>query len=240
MSRDSVRYLIPIALIVVTALAVLVVTQNSSLPTSGPVEAVDEPGGISTEAVQEYVVITDVDGWQSTSYERAVKTPFAFFEGDWESAELPLSLGPWSGEDLPVDNQMVFILLEPDWVLSRSYYRDEDMIWCNLVGSRQSKSFHPPEICYSSIGWDVSHEGVKSIPLRSTEIYARSLTATKGGTQHAIVYLYLWSSPERNVSQGSILITVGAPIQESLERTFALETYFLAHLFSDSLGWRRF
>jgi len=240
MSRDSVRYLIPLVLIALAALAILAVTRRSSLPSSVPVEAVGEPGEAPAEAAQEYVVITDVDGWQSTSYERAVRTPFAFFKDDWENVELPLSLGPWSGEELTVDNQMVFILLEPDWVLSRSYYKDKNMIWCNLVGGRQSKSFHPPEICYSSIGWDVSPEGIESIPLRSTEIYARSLTATKGDARHAVVSLYLWPNPERDVRQGSILITVGAPIQGSLERTFAIETDFLAQMFSDSLGWRRF
>lgn len=240
MQRDSIRYLIPLGLIALAALAILGVTRRSSLSGWSADEAVVGPDEKPTEVTQEYVVITDVDGWQNTSYERAARTPFNFFDDDWDNVELPLDLGPWSGEDLAVDNQMVFILLEPDWVMSRSYRREGDLIWCNLVGGRQSKSFHPPEICYSSIDWEVSPEGIESIPLQSTEIYARSLTASKGDARHAVVYLYLWPDPERDIRQGSILITVGAPIQGSLERTFDLETDFLSHMFSDGLGWRRF
>jgi len=113
---------------------------------------------------------------------------------------------------------------------------DGRYIWLSLIGSRKSKSFHSPQICYDTDGWktDASSEAV---PLGKGEVYALKLAANKtfpagGVADHIVLYFYLWPSFERNPQDGMVLVKLTAPIYGTVEETVKLEKEFFRLLFT--------
>jgi hypothetical protein len=210
-----------ILLLAVAAVAALLITQRGRLG-AGP------SGG------HEYVA--DIDNWQRTEREHVVTSPYRLdLAGNLQ--QVPLTLGDWSGIDVPQTNLEVFILLEPEQYVQRLYKRpDGRYVWLSLIGSRKSKSFHSPQICYDTDGWrtDASSEIVQ---LSQGEIYTLKLVATKsfpeGGTaEHVVLYLFLWPSHERSPQDGMVLVKVTAPIYDTVEESIKLEKEFLRLLFT--------
>jgi hypothetical protein len=220
MPRDTRRYLVILALLIVGALAALLITQRESI--------LDR-----VRSDQGYQFVVDIDNWRRTDRERAVRTTYDFRLGPNLDA-LPLAVGEWSGQDIPQTNLEVFILLEPDHYVYRRYQRaDGDMVWLSLIGSRKSKSFHPPQICYESDGWqtDVSSEPVR---LGDGELYALKLVAAKEGTTHVVLYFFIWPDYGRDTAAGTVLFKVTAPLAGSLEETVDLEKAFIRQFFTDA------
>ena len=221
MSRDQGRYLLVVVLLAVAAVGALFITQRSQL---------------GAQKSGEFAFVADIDNWQRTEREQAVITPYDF---SLESSldEIPLQLGDWEGKDIPQTNLEVFILLEPEQYVQRRYILpDGRYIWLSLIGSRQSKSFHSPQICYDTDGWttDASSE---PIPLEEGELFALRLMAEKAFTatatvEHVILYFYLWPSYERNPQDGTVLVKVTSPLYDTLEETLALEKDFFSELFT--------
>jgi len=107
----------------------------------------------SAPQVPGYLLVADLDTWQATPREREVVAAFDLRLGaDW--AQVPLSLGEWTGQDVPQDNLEVYLLLQLEQYLFRQYRRsDGTFLWLSLLGSREARSFHPPQICYTADGW---------------------------------------------------------------------------------------
>jgi hypothetical protein len=110
------------------------------------------------------------------------------------------------------------------------------------VGSRKSKSFHSPQICYDTDGWrtDVTSE---QVTLKDGSLYALRLSAEKifpqgGQAEHVVLYFYLWPSYARNVGDGMVVLKVTAPIYGTVEETVALEQEFLRLIFSGARSER--
>jgi hypothetical protein len=223
MPRDQRRYLLVILLLAGAVLAAFLISQRSRL---GSIQA----GG--------YQFVADVDSWQQTDRERAVTSPYDFNLKS-HLASLPLTMGEWVGEDVPQTNLEVFILLEPEQYIQRLYtLPDGKAVWLSLIGSRKSKSFHSPQICYDTDGWrtDVSSE-IVSLP--KGEVYALRLLAQKtfaegGDTEHVVLYFYLWPSYARNPQDGMVLVKITAPIYDSLENTLTLEKDFIRQLLTSA------
>ncbi len=219
MSRDQGRYLLIVALLLVAVGATLWVTLG-------------RPLGASTASGHEFVA--DIDNWRRTDRERAVTSPFDFnLAADLKA--LPLQLGEWQGIEVPQSNLEVFILLEPEQYVQRLYQKpDGKSVWLSLIGSRKSKSFHSPQICYDTDGWQTT-AGSEPVVLEDGQLYALRLLATKteeGGTaEHAVMYFYLWPSYARDPQDGMVLVKVTAPIYDTVEETVALEQEFLNELF---------
>lgn len=219
MSRDQGRYLLIVALLLVAVGATLWVTLG-------------RPLGASTASGYEFVA--DIDNWRRTDRERAVTSPFDFnLAADLKA--LPLQLGEWQGIEVPQSNLEVFILLEPEQYVQRLYQKpDGKSVWLSLIGSRKSKSFHSPQICYDTDGWQTT-AGSEPVVLEDGQLYALRLLATKteeGGTaEHAVMYFYLWPSYARDPQDGMVLVKVTAPIYDTVEETVALEQEFLNELF---------
>ncbi len=58
---------------------------------------------------------------------------------------------------MPETNREVFILLEPEQFVQRVYKNSTGQyLWLNLIASRRSRSFHPPDLCYEADGWQPS------------------------------------------------------------------------------------
>ncbi len=223
MSRHQGRYLVVIILLGFAVLAVVFASQRDRLL------------GAQAEG---YEFVTDVDNWQRTDRERAAASPFNFnLAGDLSA--LPLTLGEWAGENVPQTNLEVFILLEPEQYVQRLYsLPDGRAVWLSLIGSRKSKSFHSPQICYDSDGWqtDASSEAVA---LARGEVYALRLVAKKtfaggGDTQQVVLYFYLWPSYARNPQDGMVLVKVTSPVYDSVEEAVALEKSFIRELLTSA------
>jgi len=208
------------------AVAALAITQGDTL----------RGALLGDSAAAGYEFVADVDNWQRTERERAVSTPYNFnLSADLN--QIPLRLGEWQGEDVPQTNLEVFILLEPEQYVQRLYrLPDGRFVWLSLIGSRKSKSFHSPQICYDTDGWKTEASS-QPIPLGKGEVYALQLNATKaldGGSvaEHIVSYFYLWPSYGRDAQDGIVLVKVTAPLYNSLEETMELEKRFYQELFT--------
>lgn len=179
--------------------------------------------------------VTDIDNWQRTDRERAIASPYNFnLAGDLN--QVPLQLGDWSGTDVPQTNLEVFILLEPEQYVQRIYKQpDGRYVWLSLIGSRKSKSFHSPQICYDADGWQIETSS-EQVKLAQGDFYTLRLKGEKMFEQtkaeHVVLYFYLWPNYARNPQDGMVLLKVTASIYESVEETVALEKAFLAQLFT--------
>jgi len=193
---------------------------------------------LETSAGSGYEFVADIDNWQRTDRERAVRSPYNFSLSS-DLKQLPLKLGDWVGQDVPQTNLEVFILLEPEQYVQRMYrLPDGRYVWLSLIGSHKSRSFHSPQICYDTDGWQTEANS-DQIPLSSGDIYASRLVARKqmedGGTaEHVILYFYLWPSYARNQQDGTVLMKVTAPIYNSVEDTLALEKEFFRQMITSA------
>ena len=125
-------------------------------------------------------------------------------------------------------------MLEPEEYIYRRY-RDGDghVLWLSLIGSRKSKSFHPPQICYSADGWRTQVSST-ALELSEGEVYALQLDADKENQRHLVLYFYLWPDAGRDPADGTVLFKMTVPIvgqTTSLAEAFALAQDFARHIF---------
>lgn len=218
MSRPAVRALILAALLLAAALLSLWLQGRGPTPP-------DAEG---------YPLVADLDTWRATPREREVVAAFDLRLGaDW--SQIPLHLGEWTGRDVPQDNLEVYLLLQPEQYLFRQYRREDGtLLWLSLLGSREARSFHPPQICYTADGWRTEMQSER-VPLAQGELWAMHLLAQKGDSWHSVLYFYLWPSRARNPGEGTVLFKVTAPLPsgdpEALERALATQMAFLQAFF---------
>lgn len=224
------QQLLVLALLVIAGGAGLVITRQGPLQTN--------PAGSQTRAGAPYLFVADVDNWQRTDRERVVASPYNFsLSADLQ--QVPMTLGAWTGKDVPQTNLEVFIFLEPEQYIQRFYQLPNGQyIWLSVVGSRKSKSFHSPQICYDTDGWH-TEAGSEVVPLAQGEVYALKLVANKsypggGRADHVVLYFYLWPSYDRNLQDGMVLVKLTAPIYGTVEDTLDLEKEFFRLLFSSA------
>ncbi len=180
-----------------------------------------------------YTLITDIDRWRKTRRERVLRARYDLRLGP-QLHDLPLQIGEWSGEDVPQTNIEVNILLEPEEYVYRRYRRaDGKILWLSIIGSRQSKSFHPPQICYDAAGW-ATEIASEPIALEKGTFYALKVQAQKGGWTHVVLYFYLFPDYLRDQQKGIVLFKVTAPLGASVEETLELEKSFLRQIFFEA------
>lgn len=178
-----------------------------------------------------YVFVTDIDRWRRTQRERAVQANYDFSLGS-QLEELPLEIGEWQGADVPQTNIEVQILLEPEEYVYRRYRRDDGKyVWLSIIGSRQAKSFHSPQICYDADGWQTAVAS-EPVALAEGEIYALMLEAQKDRWEQVVLYFYLYPDYLRDANDGTVLFKVTAPLEGSLEETIDLQKGFIRQFFS--------
>ncbi|NPA73045.1 MAG: exosortase-associated EpsI family protein [Gammaproteobacteria bacterium] len=219
MQSNTGRYLITIV-ILIAALAVLVgifgrdMLQSRLLPHD-----------------QGYTYITDIDRWRKTRRERIVQSYYDFSLGP-QLHQIPYNVGTWTGRDVPQDNIEVQILLEPEQYIRRLYQNGKgDNVWLSIIGSRDLKSFHPPQICYDADGW---HTEIKSeeIPLEEGSIYAMHVEARKDNLSQTILYFFLYPDYLRDPARGIVLFKVTASSSHNgaleMEKEFIRQFFFSA------------
>jgi hypothetical protein len=187
-----------------------------------------------------FTYVTDVDYWQRTKRERLVETTFPF-DLAHDLNEVPLELGDWQGEDVPETNQETFILLEPEQFVRRVYENSTGKyLWLTLIGSRQSRSFHPPDLCYDADGWQTSLS-LQAVTLsEGGGMYGLWLEAQKqfNGDASAVeamtFYFYLFPNRERDQADGIVIFRITSPRYGTIEETIALQGSFLRQLFNSA------
>jgi hypothetical protein len=195
------------------------------------------PAGEQAGNEAAFTYVADLDYWQRTGRERSVGTSVAF-DLAHDLNQVPLQVGDWQGEDVPETNLEVFILLQPEQFVQRLYRDDAGhYMWLSLVGGRQSRSFHPPDLCYDADGWQTSLSS-RAIALDGGgELYGFRLEARKtlpgepSATEHEAFYFYLFPNAQRDQADGIVLFKVTSPRSGSLEETLALQDDFVRHLF---------
>ncbi len=176
--------------------------------------------------------VVDIDNWRRTPFEHVVLSPYDF-RVDSDLSALPLRVGEWSGQDVPVTNIEVFILLEPDQLVQRRYtLPDGRYLWLSLIGSRQARSFHPTEICYIADGWQTNVESVE-IGLQKGSIRALKVDAAKNSWQHVVLYFYVWPDTARDLARGVVMFKVTSPIWGDEAETLRLEEAFIRQFFTE-------
>ncbi len=182
---------------------------------------------------QGYTFVTDIDRWRKTRRERVVRSYYDFSLGP-QLHRLPLEIGEWMGKDVPQDNVEVQILLEPEEYVRRLYHnKNNDFVWLSIIGSRQLKSFHPPQICYDADGWQTEITS-KEIELAKGSIFAIHVDAVKNDFEHVILYFFLYPDYLRDPSRGIVLFKVTAPLKGSEEATLELEKEFIRQFFYEA------
>ena len=110
---------------------------------------------------------------------------------------------------------------------------DGNYLWLSVIGSRQAKSFHSPQICYNADGWR-TEIATERIELEKGEIYALLMQAEKGAWDHIVLYFYLYPSHLRDVSGGTVMFKITAPLTGTLEETIALQKAFIREFFHNA------
>lgn len=192
----------------------------------------------SQSDTNQFNYVIDLDFWQRTDREQRVKTAVRF---DLASNlnEMPLEMGNWRGETIPETNQEVFILLEPEQYVRR-LYQDQagHQLGLTLIGGRNSRSFHPLDLCYEADGWKTTLSS-KTIALgNDQEINGlwlqaqKPLTATNSVIEDMVFYFFIFPDGQRNLADGLVLFKIATPRYGSIEETLAVQGDFLRRIFS--------
>ncbi len=191
-------------------------------------------GGGDLSAAGGYRLLADIDHWHRTPRQQWVTATYDLVSGP-QLADIPLLLGNWQGEDVSRSRQDVLIFLEPDYYLSRRYaLPDGRTLWLSLIGSRQARSFHPPQICYT--GWQTAVQG-EEVALAQGSLHTLRVVARRAQEEHIILYLFLWPNADRALEEGLLMFKVTATQRwGSLDETVALEKAFVRLFFSQAEG----
>lgn len=197
-------------------------------------------GDSGSNQVPGFSYVVDLDYWRRTEREQLVKTDL-HFDLAHDLNDVPLQIGEWQGEDVPETNLEVFILLEPEQFVQR-LYQDSDghYLWLTLIGGRNSRSFHPPDLCYDADGWKASLSSQAIFLDEGGEIYGLWLEAHKPGAdeaadfEHMVFYFYLFPDSKRDQADGIVLLKLTSPRYGSVEETLAVQGDFLRHLFKNA------
>lgn len=187
-----------------------------------------------------YTYIADLDFWQRTPRETEVSA-LARFDLDADLNDVPLQLGDWVGEDVPETNEEVMILLEPEQYIRRLYQDSQGRyIWLSMIGGRNSRPFHAPDICYDADGWQYDL-GSRPVELRDGgEVYGLWLEAEKlfpgrdVPTEHIVYYFYLFPDAQRDLADGIVLFKLTSERYGSIDDTLAMQADFVRELFTQA------
>ena len=184
-----------------------------------------------------FAYISDSTFWNRTQSERQLAADFPF-DLAHNLDDLPRAVGDWTGTETTTTDINALIMLEPEQFIQRLYRRpDGRAIWLTLIGSRQSRSFHPPTACYDADGWQTDSTAV-SIPLTHGAINGVLIKAVKPTTtdqpptEQRSFYFYLFPNSRRDPADGIVMVRLTSPPYGSVEETETVYSAFLSLLFS--------
>ena len=238
MLRALARYLIVIALLLLTAIAIWALSQPKSLPLPEPspspqLQSLLQPAPTLTPRPTKAlppVYVIDVQGWyQITRHERAVVSPYKFTISDELAENIPRSLGVWQtqGPDLFIDPETRKWFDNPEAALMR-HYQDGQGNSVILV------------TCVPGQGWKTTEEGLEPVAIGDSEITVRRLVAEEGDQKQIVLWWYLWDNLERYPEDGLFSVRVHVYVTDSESKSLEAGKAFIRQLFPEVLSWRRF
>jgi hypothetical protein len=224
MHSSTIRYLLALALLAL----VLIFLVTTGL--YGPVLGAANPA--------ELTYVADLDFWQRSTREQLMTTPY-HFDLAHDLNEIPLEVGEWRGRDVPQTNIGVFIVLEPEQYVERLYSNSSGQyIWLTMIGGRGSRTFHPPESCYDSYGWQTELSSY-GIPLdEGGQAHGMLIHARQNSEEQISYYFYLFPKRSRLPNDGIVIFRVTSPRYGTTEETMAVQRDFVRHFFSQSVPTR--
>lgn len=192
----------------------------------------------SRTAPAPFTYVADIDFWQRSERERVVGAIAAFDLGH-NLDQIPLSVGDWQGEDVPESNQGVFAVLEPEQYVERLYHNAEGQsLWLTMIGGRSTRTFHPPEQCYESYGWQTALSSHAVTLDGGGQLYGLWIEAHKrsGGAsddQYSF-YFYLFPQRTRQPADGIVIFRVTSSLIGSVADTRTVQENFVRLFFKSA------
>jgi hypothetical protein len=196
-------------------------------------------GMVETAVSPSLQLISDITMWQRTRGEQTLATAYPL-DLDHDLANIPLVFDSWHGEDVAISDINALIMLDPEQIVERVYTNEiGQFIWLTMIGSRQSRSFHPPTDCYYAAGWQ-TEAVVQAIPLAKGEVHGMLITAQKVDDEKTVharqlsYYFYLFPHTQRRADDGVVMFRLTSPIFGTPEETLQLFSSFLRHFFQSN------
>ena len=173
--------------------------------------------------------ISDSTFWNRTQGERRL-TAVTPFDLAHNLDDLPRAIGEWTGTETATTDINALIMLEPEQFVERLYHHPNGQaLWLTLIGSRQSRSFHPPTACYDADGWQTQSTAV-SIPLTQGVVNGVFIKAVptavedQSPIEQLSFYFYLFPNSQRNPADGIVMVkTHVAALRQRCRNTGCLQ-----------------
>ncbi|MEA1866305.1 MAG: exosortase-associated EpsI family protein [Euryarchaeota archaeon] len=185
---------------------------------------------LAPAGIADYTVV-GTSYWHETRDRLLLKTAYEYNNIE-EIKNFPAELGDWRGYDFRYPKE-VYETLNASIMLSRSYSRDGDLLWMDIINSNKGESFHDPKICYGG-SWDIVNESVETFHVTGNQTHLtfsemrtnRLDIARKDNPDTRQVVLY-WFMFKRFSDEGVTMIRLSAPVKDDYEATFAMVKGFL-------------
>ncbi len=174
--------------------------------------------------------------------------------------DIPVTLGPWRGTDLPYNTRVFDNVLGADATIFREYQdinssRAVQIYVAYYRTMEKSDLAHSPLVCYAGQGWEITERDTHEIPLAAHNTILRStrLMLQNGNHQEIVLFWYqvgkktfptntgqrmlLIFNKLLHRGQENIWVRVSIPVRDQeVERALRTEDDFLADLYSATLG----
>ncbi|PXF62166.1 MAG: hypothetical protein C4B59_00715 [Candidatus Methanogaster sp.] len=176
--------------------------------------------------------------------------------------EFPIEIGHWRGSNYNTANRASG--LDADVMLMRAYTNPESYqpLFFLIIQSDNRSSFHPPIVCYPSLGYTIEEEGKEKVPVsmqnvgweEEFSIYKKSeeenksisvkklvvVKESKGKITERRVVLYLYLN--RGFTSNTITmirVSALAPLSGSYENVLEMEKEFLSEAFPHMFEFKK-
>ncbi len=139
--------------------------------------------------------------------------------------QFPFTVGDWTGSDYEVNSWKD--QLGADVAIMRGYRKPGTQeIWFLAMQSKSRSSFHPPEVCYPAMGWELSEEGYVAIPgedaswikpalypkfsKAEAQVQLKKLLVTKDNQRRLVLYFYVKHAELGSTSDIVTMIRISA------------------------------
>lgn len=132
------------------------------------------------------IALVDTEYQQSSGKETTVRTKLDFARCDTLQS-LPEQFGDWTVSAF-CDWSGMEEYLDADVVFGRTYrhLHSSDTFFFVVVQSNDVSSFHPPTICYPSLGYDIVEEGVTEFAVTDSSWAEQSRSTNSRGTSKVV------------------------------------------------------
>lgn len=109
---------------------------------------------------------------------------------------ISMSLGDWTGRDIPIDQEILEIATFDDFYINRMYRQADDTqasVFVGYVGRPRARMGHRPDVCYAAQGW--------------TQLDEQRLTIETDGHPPIEAVLYSFKPPNGQAGRLRVLAT---------------------------------